>query len=191
MPKGGTAVGTDPVQILRGAPNRKVAEAFVDFLLSMEGQKLHAFRAGTPGGPEKNTLSRPPVSRKLYVPEFREYMFKADYNPYAAGADFEYRGKLTGPYYTLLRQVIKALMLDPHEELQAAWKAIIAAGGADKVPQAMAKFNELPFEYHQALEIAGKLSKGSAVEVAMMLREWSERARANYRAAEALAKEGR
>lgn len=191
MPAGGTAVGADPVQILRGAPNRKVAEEFVDFLLSEEGQKLHAFKAGTPGGPEKNTLSRAPVNRKIYAPEYRQYIFKADYNPYAGGADFEYRGRLTGPYYTLLRQLLKALMLDPHEELQAAWRAIIDAGGAEKVPQAMAEFNKLPFEYHQAQDAARKLSRGSAVETAVMLREWSENARKNYRAAEKLAKEGR
>ena len=194
MPKGGTAVGADPVQILRGAPNRQVAEDFVEFLLSVEGQKLHAFKAGTPGGPEKNTLSRAPVRRELYQPEYAPHLFKADYNPYAAGADFEYRGKLTGRYYTLLRQVIKALMLDPHEEMQSAWRAIIAAGGPEKVPEAMAKFNELPFEYADAAAAAKSLAIGkehSASDVAAVLRSWSQRARENYREAERLAKEGR
>ncbi|MBE6358438.1 MAG: ABC transporter substrate-binding protein [Lentisphaerae bacterium] len=194
MPKGGTAVGADPVQILRGAPNRKVAEEFVDFLLSIEGQKLHAFKAGTPGGPEKTTLSRAPVRRELYAKEFQEYIFKKDYNPYASGADFEYRAKWTGRYYTLLRQVIKALMLDPHVELQAAWQAIIAAGGPDKVPQAMAVFNALPFEYQDAAEAAKSLQiskEHSASDVAAVLRHWSENARQNYRDAERLAKEGK
>lgn len=194
MPKGGTAVGTDPVQILRGAPNRKVAEAFVDFLLSMEGQKLHAFRAGTPGGPEKNTLSRAPVRKELYEKENQQNLFKPDYNPYASGADFEYRPQWTGRYYSLLRQVIKALMLDPHVELQQAWQAIIAAGGPEKVPQAMAKFNALPFEYKDAAKAAASLKIGkdnSVVQVAAVMRQWSENARANYKEAERLAKEGK
>lgn len=194
MPKGGTAVGTDPVQILRGAPNRKVAEAFVDFLLSPEGQKLHAFRAGTPGGPQKTTLSRAPVSKELYEGENRQYLFKPDYNPYAPENTFDYQPKLTGKYYTLLRQLIKCLMLDPHSEMREAWQTILAAGGPEKVPQAMAKFNELPFEYSQADQAAAaiKISKdNSAVQVAATLRNWSEQARQNYREAARLAKEGK
>ncbi len=194
MPKGGTAVGADPVQILRGAPNRKVAEAFVDFLLSPEGQKLHAFRSGTPGGPEKSTLSRAPVRRDLYDGEHRNYLFKPDYNPYAPENTFDYNPALTGRYYTLLRQVIKALMLDPHSELQEAWRAVIAAGGPEKVPLAMAKFNELPFEYSQADRAGRALRIGddnSASDVAATLRQWSENMRSSYREAARLAKEGR
>lgn len=67
-PEGGTAVSADPVQMLRGAPNRKAAEAFIDFLLSIEGQKLHAFKTGTPaarpgmrcGGRRSGATSTPP-----------------------------------------------------------------------------------------------------------------------------------
>ena len=194
MPRGGTAVGADPVQILRGAPNRQVAEAFVDFLLSPEGQRLHAFRAGTPGGPERTTLSRAPVRRDLYSGSDRQYLFKPDYNPYAPENTFDYNPALTGRYYTLFRQVIKALMLDPHRELQEAWQAIIAAGGPEKVPQAMAKFNELPFEYDAADQAAQSLrisDDNSASEVAATLRQWSETMRANYREAARLAREGR
>ncbi len=194
MPKGGTAVGADPVQILRGAPNRKVAEAFVDFLLSIEGQKLHAFRAGTPGGPAKTTLHRAPVRQELYTGENRKNLFKPDYRPYESGADFHYRPQWTGRYYSLLRQVIKALMLDPHVELQRAWSAIIAAGGAEKVPQAMAEFNKLPFKYIEASQAAASLQiskEHSAADVAAVLRKWSEDARMNYLRAEKLAREGK
>lgn len=194
MPKGGTAVGADPVQILRGAPNRKVAEEFVDFLLSMEGQKLHAFKAGTPGGPAKTTLHRAPVRQELYTEKHKDNLFKSDYQPYRSGADFNYRSQWTGRYYTLLRQVIKALMMDPHEEMKMAWSAIIAAGGPDKVPQAMAEFNKLPFFYKDASAAAKSLqiSDGnSAADVAAALRRWSEDARKNYLRAAELAKEGK
>ena len=194
MPKGGTAVGTDPVQILRGAPNRKTAEAFVDFLLSMEGQKLHAFRAGTDGGPEKTTLHRAPVRQELYQEPYQKNLFKSDYRPYESGADFRYRPQWTGRYYSLLRQVIKALMLDPHVELQRAWSAIIAAGGAEKVPQAMAEMNKLPFVYADAAKAAASLQiskENSASQVAAVMRRWSEEARNCYLRAEQLAKEGR
>lgn len=189
-PEGGTAVSADPVQMLRGAPNREAAELFIDFLLSAEGQKLHAFRTGTPGGPLKHALRRPPIRRDLYKPEFREFRSDPDYNPYESGASFVYRARLTGPYYGLLRILIRCIALDPQPELQRAWKAIIDAGGPEKVPQAMAAFNRLPFPYSEIAEANAGLRK-SAVEVAALCRKWSDSARLNYLEAERLAKEGK
>ncbi|MBR7107602.1 MAG: extracellular solute-binding protein [Lentisphaeria bacterium] len=193
-PKGGTAVSSDPVQILRGAPNRKAAEEFVDFLLSIEGQKLHAFKVGTPGGAVKASISRPAVRRELYAPEYRKYLFQPDYDPYKSGADFKYRPQWTGRYYSLLQMVIKSIMLDTHLELQRAWEAIIAAGGPEAVPEAMKYFNALPFSYKEASAAAAKLRKGngrSAADVAAELRKWNDFARENYRKAEKLAREKR
>ncbi|MBQ9088485.1 MAG: extracellular solute-binding protein [Lentisphaeria bacterium] len=191
-PKGGTAVSSDPVQILRGAPNRKAAEEFVDFLLSIEGQKLHSFKAGTPGGAVKASISRPAVRRELYAPEYRKYLFQPDYDPYKSGADFKYRPQWTGRYYSLLQMVIKSIMLDTHLELQQAWEAIIAAGGPEAVPEAMKYFNALPFSYKEAAAAAGKLRKSkdrTAADVAAELRKWNDFARENYRKAEKLARE--
>ena len=187
-PEGGTAVSADPM--LRGAPNRKAAEAFIDFLLSIEGQKLHAFKTGTPGGPARHALRRPPIRRDLYAPEYREYRSDPDYNPYESGASFVYRPELTGPYYGLLRILIRAIALDPQPELQRAWKAIIDAGGPEKVPQAMRAFNRLPFPYSEIAD-ANRALRRDAVEVAAVIRSWSESARLNYLEAERLAKEGK
>ena len=94
----------------------------------------------------------------------------------------------------LLQMLIKTLMLEPHEELQRAWKAIIAAGGPEKVPEAMREFNALPFVYSEAGSAAGKLqgsAKNSAVEVSAYQRSLSDFARKQYLKAEKLAKEGR
>ena len=193
-PKGGTAVSCDPVQILRGAPNRRAAEEFVDFLLSIEGQKLHAFKAGVPGGAVNNSINRAAIRKELYAPEYRKYLFEPDYNPYRSGADFVYRPQWTGRYYSLLQMVIKSIMLDTHLELQRAWSAIIAAGGPEAVPEAMKYFNALPFEYKDAAAAAGSLRKTatwSAADVAGVLRKWNEFSRANYIKAEQLAKEGK
>lgn len=193
-PKGGTAVSTDPVQILRGAPNRVAAERFVDFLLSLEGQKLHAFKMGAPGGGVKSSISRPAIRKELYAPEYRQYRFEADYDPYASGSDFVYHPQWTGRYYSLIQMVIKSVMLEVHEELQRAWQAIIAAGGPEKVPQAWACFNKLPFEYTEAAQMAKKLrisKENSAADVAGTLRQWSVFAKENYIKAAELAREGK
>ncbi len=189
-PAGGTAVSADPVQILRGAPNRIVAERFVDFLLSEEGQKLHAFKPGTPGGPVLHALNRPPVRKDIYDEKYSEFYFQKGYNPYKSGADFTYRPELTGRYYSLLRVLIKCTMLDAEEELKAAWRAIIAAGGPEKVPEAMKYFDALPFSYNEAQQVAKTLrSARSGADLAAIYRKWSDFSRENLRKACAIASE--
>ncbi|MDD3886779.1 MAG: ABC transporter substrate-binding protein [Victivallaceae bacterium] len=194
-PKGGTAVSADPVQMLRGAPNPRAAQAFIDFLLSDAGQTLHCYRAGTPNGPEKHALRRPPIRKSIYArPEFRQYASTPDYNPYEAGADFVYRPEWTAPYYNLIRILIRTLMLEPRTELRAAWRAIAEAGGPEKVPQAMAAFERLPFEYGDIAKANAAITKKpghSAVDVAAVCRRWSDQARADYIEAARLAREGK
>ncbi len=192
-PKGGTAVSADPVQLLRGAPNRQVAEEFIDFLLSREGQLLHVLRCGVPGGPEKNQLNRPPIRRDLYTPDNQKNFFQPDYNPYESGADFIYHPEWTSRYYGLLRTLLKTIAIEPHAELQSAWRAIIAAGGPEKVPRAMEKFNALPFDYagaDAAEQLLRTSDDRSAADVAATLREWSDFARRNYLEAARLAAAG-
>ncbi len=193
-PKGGTAVSADPIQLLRGAPNPRAAKEFIDFLLSREGQMLHAFKAGEPGGPVRHALRRPPIRRDLYDEKYRPRRSDPDYNPYASGADFVYRPQWTAPYYNLIRNLLKTLCLETHPELQIAWRAILDAGGPEKVPEAWASFTRLPFPYQDAAAQAAALrtDKGrSPVEVAALLRSWSDGARRNYLEAARLAKEGR
>ncbi|WP_288593011.1 extracellular solute-binding protein [uncultured Victivallis sp.] len=193
-PEGGTAISADPIQLLRGAPNRKVAEAFLDFVLSKEGQLLHSLKPGAPDGPLKHALRRPTIRRDLYGTEYREHRTDPGYNPYESGANFVYRAQWTGPYYSLLRILIKCIALEPQAELQRAWRAILDAGGPEKVPEAMAAFNRLPFSYRDIDEANRLIRKGkdrTAVDVAATCRAWSEGARANYLEAERLAKQGR
>ena len=193
-PRGGTAVSADPIQLLRGAPHKAAAREFIDFLLSVEGQKLHCFKAGAPGGPVKQSLNRPPVRKDLYEPKYRPYLFLPDYNPYRSGADFSYRPKWTGKYFNLLRVLFKCIAIDPHVELVEAWRAIIAAGGPERVPEAMAEFEKLPFTYAEAAKAAEsmKLTTGKTpADVAAAVRSWSDFSREHYIKAAKLAREGR
>lgn len=193
-PQGGTAVGTDPIQMLRGAPNRKVAEAFLDWILSIEGQKLHTFKAGVPGGPVKNSLNRTAIRKELYHEKYHNLRFEPNYLPYKSGADFIYRPEWTGRYYSLLRVLLKSICLDPQPELQAAWRAIIAAGGPQHVPEAMKAFDALPFNYLEAGKAVQLLRAGNGrkpSDVVATRREWSDFARKQYIKAEQLAKSGK
>ena len=94
----------------------------------------------------------------------------------------------------MLRILLRCIALEPQPELQSAWKAIIEAGGPEKVPQAYAAFCRLPFAYSGAAEAAAALrgeSGLSAVEVAALCRRWSDEARQNYLEAARLAREGK
>ena len=191
-PKGGTAVSADPVQLLRGAPNRAAAEEFIDFLLSVEGQLLWNTRPGAPGGPERNALRRPPIRRDLYQPRYTRNFTDPDYDPYLAGADFTYRPAWTSPYFGLIRVLIRCLALDVQQEMRAAWRAILDVGGPEQVPQAMSEFDRIPVAYEEAAKAAEALNVSAdrtMLDVIDLQRRWSADAVSQYRRAARLARE--
>ncbi|MFA7231853.1 MAG: ABC transporter substrate-binding protein [Victivallaceae bacterium] len=193
-PRCGTSVAPDPVQLLRGAPNPQTAKAFIEFLLSKDGQKIWDFRTGTPGGPVKYTLRRTPIRKDMFTPEYLPFMADGDYDPYRASKDFQYHAAWTGAYFNLIRIMVKCIALDPQPELCSAWNAIIDAGGPEAVPQAMNEFNKLPFNYNEAGKNAARLYPGqdwTMIDVVRLRREWSEQSRQNYLNAAALARSGK
>ena len=185
-PKNGSAVTCDPVQLLRGAPNAPAAREFIAFLLSPAGQKLWGFRPGAPGGPAKHALRRSPILPSMYGEPHRQHMIDRDYNPYTAAAGFEYKAEYTGSYFALLRIMIKCAMLDVHPEMQAAWKALNAAGGPEKVPQAWAEFSRAPITFAEAPDMKKRLSAGGAAALAVR-RGLATSARARFLRARELA----
>lgn len=189
MPENGSAVTCDPVQMLRGAPNRKAAELFVDFCVSPEGQKLWVQKVGTKGGPEKFALLRTSVKKDLTGTIPRQDLSYPDYDPYAMAGTFRYRGEWTGRYFSLIRILIKCIALDPMDDLRDARAAMIKSGSA--CPEAMDAIAEMPFSYKKAAEMAKKLSSATAAEQARLRREWTDFAVRQYRKAAALAEEKR
>ncbi|MBR2509490.1 MAG: extracellular solute-binding protein [Lentisphaeria bacterium] len=192
-PKGGSFVSADPVQLLRGAPNRKQACDFIDFCLSEEGQKLWNHRPGVAGGPRKYALLRPPIRRDIYEKADRKLLSEGSYNPYVSSQNVYYNGRWTGPYFNLIRILIRTTMLDVIEEMREAHKAILEAGGYEKVPQASAAFHRMIVPYSDAKKASNQLrvsANHSAVDVAAVRRNWSAEAIKNYRTAAELARRG-
>jgi len=97
-PAGGSSVGPiDPIGLLRGAPNRAVAEEFIAFILSPEGQKLWNFKVGGAGGPKKYALRRLPVLKELYAPELIPFRSDPDVMPYEEAKLLTYHPAWTSP----------------------------------------------------------------------------------------------
>lgn len=189
-PVGGTSVSADPIGLLRGAPERKLAIAFIRFVLSPQGQRLWNYRVGTPGGPERYALRRLPIRRDVLDADWAEHASDPGEDPFVIGAAFTYRSDWTSHLYSLIGPLIKATTFDCREELREAWHAILDAGGPEAVPQAYAAFIAQPFTYAQAPDALATLRAGPEHAIPL-LREWTTHAIAAYTQARTLAEAGK
>jgi ABC-type Fe3+ transport system substrate-binding protein len=180
-PDKGTTVSADPIAVLKGAPEGELAQEFVEFVLSPAGQRLWHAKAGSEGGPIWRELHRPPVRRDLGLPGPGEPGGWADV--YAAGQHLVYRPELTAKSFNSLRRIVRAMCIDTHEELRAAWGAIIEAGMPPEAVAAMTDMSALPYRPGGAGDPL--LDNADPLVVARRMRELAEGFRANYlRAAE-------
>lgn len=127
MPIGGTTLSPDPIALMRGAPNREHGRAFLEYVMSMEGQKLWNLKPGTPGGPRYFALRRLPIRKDFYTqPELGPLRSDPDVNPYAGESPLVYNAAWTGGLFREMSFVIRIMCIDTHDELAAAWRAINA-----------------------------------------------------------------
>lgn len=190
-PRGGTVSSVDPIAILRGAPNQEVAEAFVEYALSMEGQWLWNFQVGTPGGPERFALRRLPVRRDFYTnQEWLGLRSDPEVQPFAEEDQLIYHPAWTGGIFREMAFIIRVMCLDTHPDLVRAWRAVIAAG---KPPEAMAALQDVSaVDYEATLgRVKQALTSKNKVDEIRLANELGANFRAQYRRAAELARAGR
>jgi ABC-type Fe3+ transport system substrate-binding protein len=187
--RGETPLDPDPISLLRGAPHRELAIAFMEFVLSEAGQKIWGFRVGAPGGPERYALRRLPILPALYAPDLARFRSDPDENPYAEGARFEYREAWTGPLFGAIAFVIRTMCVDTEPELAEAYGALAAARFP---PQATALFDDLTLVDYAT--VSGPLRAALKSHDPLVEAAWSRRLvrhfRDLYRRATALARAG-
>ncbi len=189
-PVGGTSISVDPVAVLKGAPHEELAQEFVRFLLSKEGQMRWDARAGSEFGPKDRSLRRLPIRRDLYRGETLAMMVDGAVDPYGQAKKFTYDASLTGHLFSPLRLIVRVMCIDVHEEMSSAWAALAAA---DFPPEASAAFFDIsPVSYREAASVIKKTQRGGdkVAEVRLGAR-LSAYFRAQYRKAERLARAGR
>jgi ABC-type Fe3+ transport system substrate-binding protein len=190
-PRGGTVSSVDPIALLRGAPNREVAEAFVEYTLSMEGQKLWNFKPGTPGGPVRFALRRLPIRKDFYAEqEWTQYRSDPDAAPYDEEGHLVSHPEWTGAIYREMAFVIGAMCLETHDELVEAWRAIIAAG---MPPQAVARMGDMSIISYDRTngKIRQAFNSKDKVDELRIANEISGAFRQQYREAAELARAGK
>jgi ABC-type Fe3+ transport system substrate-binding protein len=188
-PEGGSSYSVDPIALLRGAPHRAVAVAFMEYVLSLDGQKLWNFRTGTPGGPRQFALRRLPVRRDFYAHgEWMKYRSDPDADPFSQREVLVHHDEWTGMLFGELAFIIRIMDIDTHPELTEAWRAIIAAPEPAR-SRALATLQDVSsVSYDQAL---GPITKGltskDKVNQVELARDLGEVFRGNYRRAERIA----
>jgi iron(III) transport system substrate-binding protein len=191
-PRGGSAASTDPIGLLRGAPHPALANAFIEFTLSLEGQTLWAFKTGQPSGPTQFALRRMPVRRDFYAhAEWKPSRSDPPDDPYATDASFTYHPNWTGSLFREIGFVVRVMGQEPHEELVAAWRAINAAPEPRK-SRATAVLQDMSrIDYDRSRgEIHQRLNAKDRVEEVRLASELAESFRAQYLRARGIA-EGR
>ena len=181
---GGTSTGADPIGMLRGAPHPELAKAFIAFVMSEDGQKLWGWKVGTPGGPERYALNRLPILTTLYAPKYAAFRTNPDVDPYQLANAFTYHEKWTSPLFRTIAFIVRVMCIDPHEELQDAWAALIAN---DFPPEAMRKFQNIEPVNYEAANGGIRKAVGDKLEEVRVAKLLADHFRAQYREAEALA----
>ena len=189
-PPGGTSTGVDPIGLLRGAPHRELAVAFMEYVLSLDGQKLWDFKLDTPGGPQKYALRRLPIRRELYAPEFAPDRADPDVFPYEEAKSFTYHPEWTAALFSPLRFVVRVMCVDPHEEARAALAALIKANFPPEAARTFADVSSVSYEETKN-RINEVLRSGDKLAETRLAAEYATRFRTQYQRAAELARDGR
>ena len=168
--------------MLRGAPHQEVARKFIEFVLSMEGQKLWNWKVGTPGGPVRYALRRLPIRRELYQPEFKAFRSDPSVDPYIQASTFIYHEKWTGPLFRSIGWMVRVMGIDPHAELKKTWQELILTGFP---PKAMAVFSELSAINYETASgtIKETLRSGKKIDQVKLAKKMSDSFREQYQRA--------
>ncbi|MDA3797511.1 MAG: extracellular solute-binding protein [Kiritimatiellae bacterium] len=118
LPDNATVVNPDAIAILKNAPNKDSAEMFLNFVLSFDGQKILCQPIGQDG--QMNNLYRMPVNKNIYT---KDWAPKA--NPYDFKSNFKYNTDIASKRWNVLNSMMGTTLIDPHKNLQKAWKTII------------------------------------------------------------------
>jgi ABC-type Fe3+ transport system substrate-binding protein len=187
--RGETVIDADPIGLLRGAPHRELALAFIGFVLSPEGQHLWSFRRGAPGGPERYTLGRSPILPSVYEEPTAAYRAGGDDNAYVEARAFDYHAAWTGPIRNAMSFVIRSMCVDTQDELARAYGALAQAGFP---PRATAAFDDMTLVDYAT--VSGAIKQALQSPDPLQQQGWSRRLvqhfRDSYARAAALARQG-
>jgi iron(III) transport system substrate-binding protein len=173
MPENRTIITPDCIGILKGAPNPDVAKAFIRFVMSPPGQKLWLLVEKSADGPQRYQLNRFSVLPSLYSLPPERTAVKLD--PFSWRSEFGFDPQLSSERWSIVNDLIGALIIDQKNILTRAWKEA-SAGANEKELQRLAA---MPITGDEALTLA-KTKWQDPVFRNQKLSEWIHFARSKY-----------
>lgn len=119
IPPGESIVNGDPIALIKGTKHKEAAEAFIRWVLSVEGQKVWLH-------PEINRL---PINEKVFeTPEGRKRQdLKKAYEGAVKNIGIEFNDKLASSIVHSLRNYFTTTITSAQQELRTAWVEIVKA----------------------------------------------------------------
>ena len=174
LPKGQTILDSDPVAVVKGAPNAKAAERFVAWVLGADAQKLLILPKGAASGPKIETLGRMAVNTKSYAET--DGKRSSEFNPFKQAAYLKLDLAKAAKLQRIFNDLVGAIQVDPHADLKAAWDAVVKRGTK---PDEVAALAKPPVTEDELLKLADKWDDD--VLRNKTINDWVEFARAKYK----------
>jgi len=141
----------------------------------------------------KYALRRMPVRPELYAPAFAAYRSDPEVQPYEQANAFIYHPQWTGPYFRQISFIVRAMCIDPHDELLEAWQALIAARFPPEATKVFMDVSKVDYAAASGpiRDILQSKDKNQKIEEMDLATALSESFRAQYKKAAELAREGK
>jgi ABC-type Fe3+ transport system substrate-binding protein len=179
---GGTIINPDAIAMLRGAPHPELARAFIEFTLSDAGQKLFLLRPGEPGGPRRYAVARLSPVQALYQEYPPEQRAVGAADPFTQKNALRYNDKLGKRRWDALNDLMGAVIVDAHDELAAAWQAVVEARlAADERQRLEEELFQPPCSEAELLQHAERIQTKGPRDREIQVNRWAEEARQRYR----------
>lgn len=142
VPTAATAITPDPVAILYGAHGKQLvlAEHFIEFLLSPEGQRLWILKPGQLGGPRIRALRRSPIRQSVYA-DRAGWADDVDYFTSARGFNQRAAWMTT---LSELPSIWAAAWIDDRDDLQDVYARVLSVRDENRRSQLLAELSDIP-----------------------------------------------
>jgi iron(III) transport system substrate-binding protein len=184
-PRAATAITPDPVAILYGCHGKQLelANHFIEFLLSPEGQKLWILKPGEPGGPRAMALHRSPIRQSVYL---NRAGWTDDINYFENAAGFNQRGEWNATF-SELPQIWSAAWIDCRGDLLDTCRQILVIPDESRRARLLAELSDIPItrldvtrEIAEYGRVAADHSQDPDVWKARQRLEWARRFAEHY-----------
>jgi ABC-type Fe3+ transport system substrate-binding protein len=158
LPRAATAITPDPIAILYGTHGKQLelANRFIEFLLSPEGQRLWILKVGTPGGPREVALRRPPIRRDIYADQTG---WADTVNYFQSAGGFNERGEWMTTF-SELPLIWAAAMIDAGEQLRDTCRRILMVPDDARRNSLFVELSNIPIS---RAEVTAEIAEGQQI----------------------------